>query len=103
MNRQSAERKTNQRAGAEFLLFLIVSVVGVYSLGQGLTGLFEPGQGITLLWLAVTGVAMMILFSQMGRVHDTWPRRRDAKADQAIHQHTTDEETAQLPTQAEER
>jgi len=103
MNRQSAERKMNHQAGAEFLLFLIVSVIGVYSLGQGLTGLFESGQGITLLWLAVTGVAMMILFSQMGRVHDTWPRRRDAKADQAIHQHTTDEETAQLPTQAEER
>ncbi len=42
MNRQSAARKTNHRAGAEFLLFLIVSAVGVYSLGQGLTGLFNP-------------------------------------------------------------
>jgi hypothetical protein len=103
MSRQSAERKTNHRAGAEFLLFLIVSVVGVYSLGQGLTGLFEPGQGITLLWLAVTGVAMMILFAQMGRVQDSWPRRRNAKADQTINQQTTDEEIAQLPTQAEER
>jgi len=94
MNRQSVERKTNHRAGAEFLLFLIVSVVGVYSLGQGLTGLFEPGQGITLLWLAVTGVAMMILFSQMGRVHDTWPRRQKA----------TNNDEAQEPfVQTEER
>ncbi len=42
MSRQSAARKTNHRAGAEFLLFLIVSAVGVYSLGQGLTGLFNP-------------------------------------------------------------
>src|SRR5215472_12416678 len=103
MNGQSVERKTTHRPGAEFLLFLIVSVVGVYSLGQGLNGLFEPGQGINLLWLAVTGVAMMVLFAQMGRVHDTWPRRRDVTADQAIHQPTTHEETAQLPAQAEER
>ena len=78
MSRQSVEGKTTHRAGAEFLLFLTVSVVGVYSLGQGLSGLFEPGQGIKLLWLAVTGVAMMILFAQMGRVHDTWPRRHKA-------------------------
>ena len=99
MNKESTTRKTKQQPTAEFLLFLIMSVVGVYSLGQGLTGLFEPGQGINLLWLAVTGVAMMILFAQMGRVHDTWPRRRDAKAEQPLHQQTTDEERAQ----AEER
>jgi hypothetical protein len=78
MNTQSTGRKTNPRPVAEFLLFLIVSVVGVYSLGQGLSGLFGPGQGINLLWLAATGVAMMILFAQMGRVHDTWPRRQQA-------------------------
>lgn len=99
MNRQSVARKTNRRPGAEFLLFIIVSVVGVYSLGQGLGGVFEPGQGINLLWLVVTGVAMMILFAQMGRVHDTWPRRRDAKSDQALQQQTTNVEIAQ----AEER
>jgi hypothetical protein len=103
MNRQSVETKTNPRAGVEFLLFVIVSVVGVYSLGQGLGGLFEPGQGINLLWLVVTGVAMMVLFAQMGRVHDTWPRRRDATANQAIDHQTTDEQTAQLPAQAKER
>jgi hypothetical protein len=78
MNRQSTTRKTSHRPGAESLLFLIVSVVGVYSLGQGLSFLFEPGQGINLLWLVVTGVAMIVLFAQMGRVHDTWPRRHKA-------------------------
>ncbi len=82
MNRQSPARKTHHRPGVECLLFLLVSVVGVYSLGQGLTGLFEPGQGMSLLWLAVTGVAMMILFAQMGRVQDTWPHRQDARAPQ---------------------
>ena len=78
MSRQSVGRKTNPRAGAEFLLFLIVSLIGVYSLGQGLSGLFESAQGIDLLWLAVTGVTVLILFAQMGRVHDTWPRRHKA-------------------------
>src|SRR5262245_18633157 len=99
MSKESTTRKTKQQSAAEFLLFLIVSVVGVYILGQGLNGLFEPGQGINLLWLAVTGVAMMILFAQMGRVHDTWPHRHDATANQTIDHQTTDEETAQ----AEER
>src|SRR5215467_6482317 len=78
MSKESTTRKTKQQPAAEFLLFLMVSVVGVYSLGQGLNGLFEPGQGINLLWLAVTGVAMMVLFAQMGRVHDMWPRRHKA-------------------------
>jgi len=76
-------------------------VIGIYGLGQGLTGLFEPGQGIDLLWLAVTGVAMMVLFAQMGRVHDTWPRR-DSHERQV--QQTTQEESAQpSAAQAEER
>jgi len=83
------------------LLFLVASVIGIYGLGQGLTGLFEPGQGIDLLWLAVTGVAMMVLFAQMGRVHDTWPRR-DSHERQV--QQTTQEESAQpSAAQAEER
>jgi hypothetical protein len=50
-------------------------VVGIYGLGQGLAGLYERGQQISLLWLAVTGLAFFVLFAQMGRVHDTWPRR----------------------------
>ena len=64
----------------------------IYGLGQGLQGLFEPGQGINFLWLAVTGVAMFVLFAQMGRVHDTWPRRRSGEVQQK-----TSEETALEP------
>ena len=72
------------------ILFLAVSAIGIYGLGQGLQGLFEPGQGISLIWLAVTGVAMFVLFAQMGRVHDTWPRRHSGEV-----QPETAEETAQ--------
>lgn len=62
------------------LLFLFASGIGIYALGNGWTGLSEPGHGASLLWLAVAGGAIMILFWQMGRVHDTWPRRRDTEA-----------------------
>ena len=71
-----ARETATPRRGAEMLLFLIVSVIGIYALGNGLTGLFQPGQSIDLVWLAVSGIAMMILFAQMGRVHDTWPSRK---------------------------
>ena len=76
----------------EMILFLVASVIGIYGLGQGLQGLFEPGQGINFLWLTVTGVAMFVLFAQMGRVHDTWPRRNSGEA-----QPKTSEETALEP------
>ncbi len=98
MSRQLDGRKTQRRAGAEFLLFLIASLVGVYSLGQGLLGLFEPGQGINLLWLVVTGVAMIILFAQMGRVQDSWSRRGTGEAQQP-----TQEAAQELPVPSEER
>ena len=65
----------HRRKGIEMLLFVIASVIGIYGLGRGLTGIFEPGQGISLPWLGVTCVAFIILFAQMGRVQDTWPRR----------------------------
>ncbi len=92
-------RSTNSRRGLEMLLFLVASAVGIYGLGRALPGLFEPGQGINLIWLAVTAVAFMVLFAQMGRVQDTWPRRRDKDAQQ-----TTNEAVAQQPpVQAEER
>ena len=71
MNEQLKDRSetgnTNYRLGLEMLLFLVVSAIGIYGLGQGLTGLFEPGQGIHLIWLAVTGIVFMILFAQLGR------------------------------------
>ena len=103
MNEQQKGRKetgsTNNRRGLEMLLFLVVSAIGIYSLGQGLTGLFEVGQGIHLIWLAVTGIAFMILFAQMGRVKDTWPRRRDSRIQQTVNEAVVE----QLPAQAEER
>jgi hypothetical protein len=106
MNEQQKDRRetrsTNNRRGLEMILFLVASAVDIYGLGQGLAGLFEPGQGIHLIWLAVTGVAFMILFAQMGRVKDTWPRRRDNNAHPA--QATTNEAAAQQPpVQAAER
>src|SRR5258708_39697630 len=76
------------RRGAEMVLFVVAAVVGIYGLGRGLTGLFEVGQGISLTWLAVTGVAFLVLFAQMGRVHDTWPRRRESHAQQPTNKHT---------------
>ncbi len=99
---QSRTERAKKWRGAEMLLFLVASVIGIYGHGRGLTGLFEPGQGIDLLWLALAGVAMMVLFAQMGRVHDTWPRRRDSHERQV--QQTTQEEPAQpSAAQAEER
>lgn len=67
---------TNRWRLAEMFLFLFASTVGTYALGQGLKGMFVVGQSISLLWLAVAGVALFILFAQMGRVHDSWPRRK---------------------------
>jgi hypothetical protein len=103
MNEQQKDlretRSTNNRRGMEMLLFLVASAVGIYGLGQGLTGLFEIGQGIHLIWLAVTGVAFMVLFAQMGRVKDTWPRLRDIRAQQAVNEAAVE----QPPVQAEER
>jgi len=92
-------RSTNSRRGLEMLLFLVASAVGIYGLGQALPGLFEPGQGIHLIWFAVTGVAFLILFAQMGRVKDAWPRRRDLLAQQTVHEATGEQPFAQ----AEER
>jgi hypothetical protein len=81
------------------LLFLVASAVGIYGLGQGLSGLFEAGQGIHLIWLAVTGVAFLVLFAQMCRVKNTWPRRRDSRIQQTVNEAGGE----QLPMQAEER
>ena len=103
MNEQQRERKSTMsdknRRAAEMLIFLVASAVGIYSLGQGLSGLFEAGQGIHLIWLAVTGVAFMVLFAQMGRVKDTWPRRRDLIAQQRVNEAVGE----QPAVQAEER
>jgi hypothetical protein len=103
MNEQQRERKgtmsDKNRRAVEMLIFLVASAVGIYGLGQGLSGLFEVGQGIHLIWLAVTGVAFLVLFAQMGRVKDTWPSRRDLVAQQIVHE----AEVQQPAAQTEER
>ncbi len=68
-------RRVSRQWQLEMALFIVGSLVGIYGLGQGLNGLFEPGQGINLPWLAITGIALFVLFAQMGRVHDLWPSR----------------------------
>ena len=85
------ERAKTSSQGRELLLLVIASVIGIYSLGQGLQGVFFPGQGVSLIWLAVAGAAMWVLFLQMGRVKDTWPPR--------LEQTKTGQE---MPGQAEE-
>lgn len=67
------------RRRSEMAVFLIVSAVGVYALGSGIRDLSHPGGGIGLGWLAIAAAAMWVLFSQMGRVHDTWPRRENGQ------------------------
>lgn len=92
-------QRESRRRGIEVVLFVVASVIGMYGLGRGLTGMFEPGQGISLPWLVVTGVAFIVLFAQMGRVHDTWPRKPEKQS-----QLQTSEQLAQQPpVQAEER
>ncbi len=70
------DARANSRQGMEMVLFVVTSVIGIYAFGKGTTGLIEPGGGFNALWLAVAGVTFLVLFRQMGRVHDTWPRRR---------------------------
>ena len=90
-------QRESQRRGIELLLFAIASVIGIYGLGRGLTGMFEPGQGISLPWLAVTGVAFVILFAQMGRVHDTWPRKPEKQSQ--LHTHESLAQQPPAPTE----
>ncbi len=92
-------KSVNNWRGLEMLLFVVASVIGIYGLGRGLTGIFVPGQGISLSWLAVTGVAFIVLFAQMGRVHETWPRKPGKQS-----QPQANEQLAQQPSApAEER
>lgn len=78
----------------ETLLFLAASGVGVYGIGRGLAGFYEPGQPISLIWLAVTGVAVFVLFAQMGRIHDTWVHKPAKSAMATI---TASEEADESP------
>jgi hypothetical protein len=72
---QQERTAVRRRYGFETLLFLVACVVGIYGLGQGLTGLMTTGETINLGWLAVAGLAFYVLTAQMARVHDSWPHR----------------------------
>src|SRR5262249_8768348 len=74
---------TKTQRGLELAIFVLASLVGIYGIGKGLAGFYVRGQEISLLWLAVTGVAIFVLFAQMGRVHDTWPHRPGEAAPEA--------------------
>jgi hypothetical protein len=67
------------RQSSETAIFIAVSIIGIWALGNGMRGLLEPGHLGNLVWFAVVGGAFMILFGQMSRVHDTWPRRGKRK------------------------
>ena len=69
----------NAHRGAEMAIFAVVSVIGVYALGEGLRGLFSGGGGVELGWLAVAAGAYWVLYAQMCRVQATWPRRRHTR------------------------
>lgn len=58
----------NPRAAAEFVLFLVAALAGIYGFGQAF-----QGNG---LWLAVSAVALVVIAKQMARIQDRWPRRR---------------------------
>ena len=89
---------TAGRRGWEALLFLVASVVGVYSLGQGLTGFFT-GQTLNLGWLAVAGITLFVLTAQMGRVHDAWPHRPRSAPSPVVSRESGHED----PSQSESR
>jgi hypothetical protein len=63
-----------KRRGVEMVILLLVSILGTFALGMGTQGVFEAGHLSDLLWFAVLGGALFVIFAQMGRVHDTWPR-----------------------------
>ena len=73
--RRDSTEASYRRRRLEMLIFLAVCLAGVYALGQGLRGLFQPGAGFDLGWLAVAGGAYWVLYAQMCRVHERWPRR----------------------------
>lgn len=72
---QQAGGARGAHRGIEMGIFAIVSIVGVYALGQGLSGLFSGSGGLELGWLAVAVGAYWVLYAQMCRVQATWPHR----------------------------
>ena len=82
-NDARAPRRMTAPRALEAVIFLLASAVGIYGIGTGLEGFYLRGHQISLLWLAVTAFAFLVLFAQMGRVHDTWPQRPGKVASRA--------------------
>ena len=87
----------------EMLLFLAVSAAGVYALGSAMQAVSGPGTGgVGLTWLAIAGAAMWILFAQMGRVHNSWPRQGQAEGllspPSVVAAKRTEDATAPIPS-----
>lgn len=91
-----------RRRAIEMVIFLTVSALGIYALGNGLKGLSKSGGAGDLVWLAIVGLAIMILCSQMGRVHDSWPRRGKVRRDLARLGAVADSNVTPRPTQSGE-
>jgi hypothetical protein len=66
---------TRRQAFAELSLFLVAALAGVISIGQAFRG--------TPAWLLITAVATRVLARQMGRVEDSWPRRKHSRPPRA--------------------
>lgn len=90
------------RRAIEMVVFLTLSALGIYALGNGFNGLSRSGGAGDLVWLAVAGLAIMILCSQMGRVHDSWPRRGKVRRDLAQPGAAADSNVTPRPTKSGE-
>ena len=66
---------TRRQAFAELSLFLVAALAGVISIGEAFRG--------TPAWLLITAVATRVLVRQMGRVEDSWPRRKHSRRQRA--------------------
>ena len=80
-----------RRQAGEWLIFVLAVLLGTYGLGQATARLFDPAQGSgNPLWLALTGIALLVLIAQMGRVHDAWPRRHNRGTDVGANRDTVE-------------
>ncbi len=80
MNRPQTDPECfNHYPLVEFVVFLVVSSIGIYALGTGFTVLSATGEEANLSWFAVVALAVAILVAQMRRVYEHWPHRTDGR------------------------